>query len=479
DSESRQFNRIEETFKLYLDTSEPDVGTLFGEAGRNNVQTLYSGKGLSIYEVVPAVVLADQEFFVKYIVLKGSGLPPVSFTYSFESAYIKSEDNGPIQIVFNQEKNSDQDIYVLNYPLRAAAISDMQVPFGKGTATLTLGMGDLNDQVELPLRNQIYLCGSFSSYEQMVDIHLSSLEKQLSGSETPIYLAKIDYVSAGNTHILRKVTPLPFGQRLAGNKSKDENRIKSTSLDGIFQNVTTDVQILKYWQKPEVAVRYNAPKKEMNFHFGLPSSEAYDYATSSGVVEVPLSGAIRVNARYFSEEVPHNLGIGNVSLNFAVEFEENESRRLLFGSGEVFSSKKRNKAVPNVEVAGILNPDTGSFRVGVRCLDYVEGHVLRVRWFAYKVTRDTADMRSKDLVSIKINPDVYKMKVLERMHFEAEVIGTADKGVTWSLQDGEDGKIDQNGLYQAPSKPGTYELVAISTTDPEAKTSAFVIVEDK
>jgi hypothetical protein len=246
----------------------------------------------------------------------------------------------------------------------------------------------------------------------------------------------------------------------------------------MLRNITTEVKQLKYWQKPEVFAKYNPYKKSMDFHFGLPSSEAYDYATSSGAVEVPLSGAIRVNARFTSDEVPHNLGIGNVSLTFAVEFGENENRKLLFGNGEVFNSKNEGKEVPKVEVAGILYPDTGTFRIGVRCLDHVEGHFLKVRWFAYKATRDTADMRSRDIVSVKINPEINKMKVRERMHFEAVVSGTADKGVTWSVKDEEGGKIDQNGLYQAPSKPGTYEIVAANTSDPTAATSAFVIVEE-
>jgi len=479
DSESSQFNKIEESFRLYLDTSNPDVQTIFGDSGKNNVQTLYLSKQLSIYQVVPAVALSDQEFIVKYVVVKGTGLPPVSFTHSFQSDYIKSEDADVINIVFNEDKNSTRDIHILSYSLRAASISDMQVPFVKGNTKLTLTMGDISDEVELPLKNEIYLCGSIASYEEMLNIHLSSLENQMSGGETPIYLAKIDYISAGNTHIIRKITALPFGQRVYGiSGNKDGEKISGTAFDGIVQNVTTDVQMLKYWQKPEVSVKYNPSKKTMNFHFGLPSSEVYDYATSSGVVDVPLSGAIRVNARFVSDEIPHNLGIGNVCLTFAAEFGEGENRKLLFGNGDVFSSKNEGKEVPKVEIAGILYPDTGTFRVGVRCLDHVEGHVLRVRWFAYKATRDTADMRTKDIVNIKINPEIHKMKVLERMHFEAIVTGTADKGVIWSVQDADGGKIDQNGLYQAPSKPGTYEIVAASTADPNSKISAFIIVEE-
>ncbi len=475
DSESQQFNKIEESFRLYLDPAEPDIRTLFGEGGRNNVQTLYQGQGVSIYEVVPAVALAGQEFTVKYVVLKGAGLPPLSFSYTYESDTIRREEGSTIQILFNEDKNSDQEIYRVEYTLKAVAISDMQVPFGKGKGTLTLGMGDLRDQLELPLKHEIYLAGSPAKYEQMVEVHLSNLERQLSGGDTPIYLARIDYISAGSTHVLRKVNPLPFGQRITGIGGGQEGKASGNpSWQELLQNVTTDVEILKYWQKPEVKVRYSAPKKALNFHFGVPSSEAYDYATSSGIVEIPLGGAIRVNARFTSDEVPHNLGLGHVSLNFAVEFGGSESRKLLFGNGEVF----KNKEIPKVEVAGILYPENGTFRIGIRCLDHVEGHLLKIRWFAYKVTRDTAELRAKDVVNIKITPDIHKMKVLERMHFAATVGGTADKGISWSVKDADGGKIDQSGLYQAPSIPGTFEIVAASAADPEIKTSAFVIVEE-
>jgi len=238
------------------------------------------------------------------------------------------------------------------------------------------------------------------------------------------------------------------------------------------------VSMLKYWQKPEVTVRNNPARKSLHFHFGVPSTEAYDYATSSGEVNVPLTGAIRVNGRYASEEVPHNLGIGNVSLSFAVDFGSGEARRLLFGNGDVFNSKTEGKEVPRVEVAGILYPDAGTFRIGVRCFDHVEGHFLKVRWFAYKVTRDTADLRSRDLVSVKITPEIHKLRVRERVHFRALVTGTEDKGVVWNVKDAEGGKIDQSGLYQAPSKPGTYEIVATSTLDPAAEASSFLIVEE-
>lgn len=72
--------------------------------------------------------------------------------------------------------------------------------------------------------------------------------------------------------------------------------------------------------------------------------------------------------------------------------------------------------------------------------------------------------------------DIQKLRPLERVRFTAEVDGTEDKSVTWSVSDPEGGSIDDNGLYQAPSEEGTYEVIARSNADGETRTSAFVLV---
>lgn len=478
DSESEQYNKTEEGFHLYLNTAEPDMQTLYGANGKNHVNVIFSDKELKIYQIIPAVVISNEDFDMRFVLIKAAGAPPVSFTYELKSDYVKDAGGGDIKAEYHEDAGEGSDIAAFDCTLHAAAIADMQVALGSGNAVVSVVMGNLSKSLELPVHDEIYLCGNEESFDQMLKIKMSSLEKQLSGANTPIYLAKIDYASAGSTHIIRKVTALPFGQYI----SRQENRRESVKSGSFLsaaglRGVSTSIEQLKYWQKPEVSVKYNAGS--MDFHFGLPSTEAYDYATSSGIADVPMSGSIRVNARFVSEEIPHNLGLGNVSLSFAVEYMEDDTRKLLFGNGDVFSAKTAGKMLPRVDVAGILYPEKGTFRIGVWCLDHVEGNLIKVRWFAYKVTRDTADMRAKDIVTVKIQPELHKMKVMERVHFTAIVSESADKGVTWSVQDGDGGKIDQNGLYQAPSSPGTYEIVACSSADPEVKASAFVIVSDQ
>ena len=64
-----------------------------------------------------------------------------------------------------------------------------------------------------------------------------------------------------------------------------------------------------------------------------------------------------------------------------------------------------------------------------------------------------------------------------KLQFQADVVGSEDKGVIWSVKESNGGAIDHNGLYQASEEPGTYEIVAAARADSSVTASAFVIVE--
>lgn len=491
DKESERYNKVEEDFSLYLSSADPDFREIYSDSGINHVTTVYNANGLRIVRIIPKLALSDEEMTVRFVILKDIDHPALSFTYSFRSDYFTQEDgNDKVTFAFAEDKTKKRDVFYAEYTLHASYVTESYVPLSKGDGTISVQMGDFTDKAQVADDPEVYLCADQESYSIMKDTRMSTLETHSSGENTPIYLAKIDCMNIGTGYIIRHITPLPFEQRIqlraadtakpaqaaqpvataaAAPSKKNENFLRG--------GVNAEIETLEYWQKPRVSASYSSKNKSMNFHFGIPSAEAYDYATASGVVDIPVSGAIRVNARFFSEEIPHTLGIGDVSLSVSVEFGEPDDRKLLFGNGEIFVSKNENKDVPRIESAALVYPDRGTFKVGIRMLDYVSGHSVRVRWFAYKPTRDTAKMRALDNITMKITPDIHKLKPLERIRFAAEVEGCEDKSVIWSVGDEAGGTIDSNGLYQAPSMAGTYEIIATSVADNRSKTSAFVIVE--
>lgn len=490
DHDSEQFNKIEEGYRLYLSTDDPTLEEIYGAAGMNTVSVVYNAHGLRIAMVVPKLAMSGDEMDVRFIVLKGIDSQPVSFTYTFQSEYFRSGSSSDIELKFTEDSSVKKDVFTVDFTLRTVGVSDMIAPLSKNKGEISVKMGDISDKMTVNAA-EVYICADTESFDSMKNTRMSTLEKHISGDNTPIYLAKIDCLNIGTGYIIRNITPLPFAQR-TGMLPEDTGAAaavaesaapvvqSSAKTDSSFLKggISTEVETLEYWQKPQVNASYNQKNKKLSFRFGIPSSEAYDYATSSGVVDIPISGAIRVNARFTSQEIPHNLGIGDVSISLSIEYSDAGQRMLLFGNGDVFAAKGENKAVPRIETAALLNPDKGTFKVGLRLIDYVEGHNVRVRWFAYKPTRDTAEMRAKENVVVKIVPDIQKLKPLERIRFKAEVEGSENKTVTWSVNDSDGGNIDENGLYQAPSAPGTYEIVASSNADEESRTSAFVIVEE-
>jgi len=80
-------------------------------------------------------------------------------------------------------------------------------------------------------------------------------------------------------------------------------------------------------------------------------------------------------------------------------------------------------------------------------------------------------------VFVTVNPPMAEVLMGGHQQLTATVIGTKNQGVTWSVENGG-GQIDENGLYIAPTKGGTYHLVAASVADPSKSAMAIIKVPD-
>ena len=225
---------------------------------------------------------------------------------------------------------------------------------------------------------------------------------------------------------------------------------------------------------------YQRSSGALHLDFGLPSPEQYDYAVSHGTVELTMPGGLRVNSRVYSEEIAHGLGPGTVDVRLSIEFEdqnaENETA-LCFGNCEVFKGKASPATPPWVEAAALVYPERGTMRVGLWLHDMVEGNRLTVHYFAQKPERDTSRLLTNRPVSIRVTPEFSRVSCRGRLQLQAEVTGSEDRSVIWSVKEENGGAIDRNGMYQAPELTGTYEITAVSGADPSVSASAFVIVE--
>ncbi len=468
--ESRQYNITREGARLFLTSQAPDYRALLEASGKENVSVLYSSAELSLVLSVPGSVCAGREFTVELLVVKNEKTPPVSFELSGAGGFVDSED-GRIHLKFRENPEEKRRVYSVSFRLKAREMSELESEFlpSGGEIDLELGSHRYKNYVEVPAK--CYLCRD--TYQLAERNRLSdNLENRLKGRDIPIYLAKLELLHSAGSMFIVSVTNLPFAQRIT--------QETSTAGDGGPRTVTTSVRSLEYWQKPDVKANYQPSTGSLHFDFGIPSPEQYDYAVSHGTVDLTLPGGVRVNSKVYSEEIPHGLGPGTVDVRLSIEFAdrsaENETA-LCFGNSEIFVKSKSKDGVPWVETAAVVYPRRGTMRIGLWLHDMVEGNRLTVHYFAQKPERDTNRILAQRRVGLSITPEFTHVKPRGTIFFKAEVTGSEDKSVRWSVKEENGGAIDHNGIYQAPELPGTYEIRAISNADDSITASAFVIVE--
>lgn len=466
----RQFDLTREGFRLFLTAEPPAYQSLLETAGRENVSVLYQSDELILVLSLPSILCAGEEFQVQVLVVKNENTPPVQFSLEGENTFAESE-NGRVCLSYRESREEKRCVYTVDFSLRAKSLSGVDSRLFPGGCELNVELGSHHYKNYLNVEAAVHLCRDQEEC-RLRRRQLDDLSHHLRGRDLPLYLAKLELIHSAAGVFVGGVTSLPFQQAVG-----TEGRSGGSSA-GEF-TVTTSVRSLEYWQKPDVKAVYQPSSGALHLDFGIPSPEQYDYAVAHGTVDLTMPGGIRVNSRVFSQEIAHGLGAGAVDVRLSVEFtdKEREETALLCGNSEVFKHKSQKAAPPWVEAAALIYPERGTMRIGLWLHDTVEGNLIRVHYFAQKPERDTSRILSQHRVSLSVTPEFSRLGCRGKLQFQAEVVGSEDKSVTWSVKEENGGVIDHNGLYQAPELPGTYEITAVASADDSVTASAFVIVE--
>ncbi len=466
-AESRQCNMTREGYTLSFSTEAPEYRGLLEATGKENVSVIYAAEQLTLVFYCASAACAGDEFTLGVLVVKTDKTPPVSFTLEGESGLAESE-NGRVSLSYAQAAGESRNVVKAEFKLRAQSLSDVEGKLFHNGAELNIELGSHRYKNIIDIPAELAICADRAAYMERRRAK-DSLNKRLRGNGLPIYLAKLELVPSTGRVFLGTVTNLPFEQSIAAEAAAEAG-------GGDRLEVSTSVEALEYWQKPDVRASFDQQANSLRLNFGIPTPEMYDYTTSHGVAEIPMPGGIKVNARYMTEEIPHGLGPGNVEVRLAVEFGEGENAHL-FGNSEVFRTKNSAVNPPWAEVAAVVYPARGTMRIGVWMHDNIEGNLVRVHYYAQKPERDTKRLIENRQASVSVVPEVTRLGRREQTRFKAVVQGSADKAVIWAVKDENGGAIDQNGIYQAPEAKGTYEIIAKASADDRVAASAYVIVE--
>jgi len=93
-------------------------------------------------------------------------------------------------------------------------------------------------------------------------------------------------------------------------------------------------------------------------------------------------------------------------------------------------------------------------------------------------TPTTPNPITAEAISVVVTPGSSTMLPGQTQMFAAQVTGTTNSGVTWSVQEPSGGTINSTGLYTAPQNTtGTFHVVATSQASKTAQGSAVVAVQ--
>ena len=79
-------------------------------------------------------------------------------------------------------------------------------------------------------------------------------------------------------------------------------------------------------------------------------------------------------------------------------------------------------------------------------------------------------------VTVQVGPATFSLPTQATRHFGCTVAGATDTRCTWSVREANGGAMSADGIYAAPSAPGTYHVVATSVADPASSATAAVTV---
>ena len=465
------YNRIKENYRLYLTEKEVDKlpENLLDKYITSKV--LYTDKYVTIIQSVPNTVCAKSPFEVKIEITKKLPCNNLSFDYIINTPYFDTVDGtNSFNVCFDDSKTAVVDSYSMKFTLhpRTSIQAESAITVDAKSFRLTIN----NEDHSLEQDTVFNISVSPNDIFEIIDSKYfsSAMDSSASGIEdNKIFLAKIEIFRSSTAYIIESVQAMPFKQYI---NNPQISRLRTAieeyfpSLNNTYLN-SSDKFITK--QQQNVTSNNNTP----------------ELLSSSGVIEIPLGFNPRPKQRFFSEEIMHGLGKGNVTIVLGTETSATMDKltrgnQTLFGNPEIFRGSDFDTGLPQIELASINYEERGTFVIGVKLVDARNSLSVKIKWHAFKdLSASNIAFTQNASSCLFIKPDTIVISPRETAYFKPIFYNTEESPCKWTVVDESGGKIEPNGVYTAPSKEGVYELRAESISDSSLKASAFVVVKEK
>lgn len=461
--QGNNYNRIAEGYKIYLTSYVNENAIFFMDRLKNYSKVIFEKKGLKITQKVPAYVKGGQSFEITVQVEKTNLPRAVELDYIIESDYIKSADGSNIRVYYCDDDITSYKKTEIKFHAVAKEVEDADAILAMNPLDSRISIGSEKEAIEE--KQKMFMKITKDSMNEAVISHYfkKHFDDVLNlNAENSIYLAKFRMIKRGSDYSIVDFDRLPFKQYVLSN-----------SMLHLLMNEEKDS--VARGEKEAVAVPLKKEKQEQ-------PKEEKRMVNGTETIYIDLKCKNKV---YFSDEIAHGLGQGNVFITVAVEEKAEgngiyDQDKVFFGDMNILSGSMFDSYLPKINVAVISYPQKGTFRIAVKCLEDSEHTFVGIQWWAVK--NESTKINNPTEVSgvtISIVPDTIKIAPREKFKFSAQVNGTDNQECRWFVTEEKGGQIDIHGVYEAPTQEGVFEITVESVKYPNKKATAFVVVKQR
>lgn len=194
-----------------------------------------------------------------------------------------------------------------------------------------------------------------------------------------------------------------------------------------------------------------------------------DISSGEAVIDLGIGG--KKGKRFFSEEISHGLGLGNVLVTVGLKDGSTEDECFVYGSQEIFGESSNGL---KAELAVCVNNDTGTFKIGLRLLEATAEYNAVVQWTAVRRRPLGSGKLDRRIV---IDNGARTLGIGGMTYFTVKFIDLPPTDIRWSVITENGGNIDANGCYTAPNHSGVFKIRATYVGDTSITASAYVVVK--
>lgn len=237
----------------------------------------------------------------------------------------------------------------------------------------------------------------------------------------------------------------------------------------------------------EYSAYYGAKRPLTAIPTGTAAEKPEPYATreplyATGMCEIPLDPPVKAGYVFYSDEIMHGLGAGNVYVTVGFEYLSDDKKTLapaqntIYGAPGLFDEEEALAVCAETAVK-VMN-DRGSFMAAAMLTRETKETMLVLRWVAIKLPSAGDPLNSS--ISGRTIAAVQPTAVLaarESLYFAVSFRNMEPCTLTYALTERASGSITPDGVYTAPAKEGVYEIKITCAGEPGIFTYAYAVVK--